>query len=155
ANQVSCVDCHNPDTLSLRVTRPGFLKGIASLAESEAPVPAFSSIDIWRKSDRERAYDPNVDATRNEMRSFVCGQCHVEYYCGTEMPLTFPWANGLTVEAAEEFWDETVFPNGKKFVDYTHAETKAPILKAQHPEFELWSQGVHARSGVSCSDCHM
>jgi nitrite reductase (cytochrome c-552) len=29
------------------------------------------------------------------------------------------------------------------------------VLKAQHPEFELWSQGVHARSGVSCADCHM
>jgi nitrite reductase (cytochrome c-552) len=25
-------------------------------------------------------YDANRDATRQEMRSFVCGQCHVEYY---------------------------------------------------------------------------
>jgi nitrite reductase (cytochrome c-552) len=29
------------------------------------------------------------------------------------------------------------------------------VLKAQHPEFETWSQGVHARSGVACADCHM
>src|SRR5262249_28767155 len=29
------------------------------------------------------------------------------------------------------------------------------ILKAQHPEFETWSQGTHARSGVACADCHM
>lgn len=29
------------------------------------------------------------------------------------------------------------------------------MLKAQHPEFELWSQGVHARAGVACADCHM
>ena len=29
------------------------------------------------------------------------------------------------------------------------------MLKAQHPEFELWSQGIHARSGVACADCHM
>jgi nitrite reductase (cytochrome c-552) len=28
------------------------------------------------------------------------------------------------------------------------------VLKAQHPEFELWSQGIHARSGVACADCH-
>ena len=28
-------------------------------------------------------------------------------------------------------------------------------MKAQHPEFELWSQGIHARSGVACADCHM
>ena len=29
------------------------------------------------------------------------------------------------------------------------------MLKAQHPEFELYNQGVHARSGVACADCHM
>ena len=36
-----------------------------------------------------------------------------------------------------------------------HADTGAPVLKAQHPEFEMWSQGIHARSGVACADCHM
>ncbi|HEV8128504.1 MAG TPA: ammonia-forming cytochrome c nitrite reductase subunit c552, partial [Candidatus Eisenbacteria bacterium] len=40
-------------------------------------------------------------------------------------------------------------------VDWTHAETGAPVLKAQHPEFEMWNQGIHARSGVACADCHM
>jgi nitrite reductase (cytochrome c-552) len=59
------------------------------------------------------------------------------------------------VEQIEAFWDETKFPNGDPFVDYAHAETGAPVLKAQHPEFELWNQGIHARSGVSCADCHM
>ena len=29
------------------------------------------------------------------------------------------------------------------------------MLKAQHPEFEMWNQGIHARSGVACADCHM
>jgi nitrite reductase (cytochrome c-552) len=29
------------------------------------------------------------------------------------------------------------------------------VLKAQHPEFELWNQGIYARSGVACADCHM
>jgi nitrite reductase (cytochrome c-552) len=89
------------------------------------------------------------------MRSFVCGQCHVEYYCSSKMPLTFPWAKGLTADNIEAFWNEKKFPNGEPFVDYTHAETGAPVLKAQHPEFELWNQGIHARSGVSCADCHM
>jgi nitrite reductase (cytochrome c-552) len=89
------------------------------------------------------------------MRSFVCGQCHVEYYCSTKMPLTFPWGKGLRADDIEAFWDAAKFPDGKPFVDYVHAETGAPILKAQHPEFELWNQGVHARSGVSCADCHM
>jgi nitrite reductase (cytochrome c-552) len=71
------------------------------------------------------------------------------------MPLTFPWGEGLNVDDAEKFWNETRFPDGTAFVDYKHKETGAPILKAQHPEFELWSQGVHARAGVACADCHM
>lgn len=29
------------------------------------------------------------------------------------------------------------------------------MIKAQHPEFEMWSQGSHAAADVSCSDCHM
>ena len=89
------------------------------------------------------------------MRSYVCGQCHVEYYCSTKMPLTFPWSRGLKVDDIEATWNATKFPDGHAFYDFTHAETGAEILKAQHPEFELWSQGIHARSGVSCADCHM
>lgn len=155
AHPVSCVDCHSPENMGLRVTRPGFIRGIQALAESEAPVPALPSIELWRQSSRQAPYDPNVDATRNEMRSFVCGQCHVEYYCSSKMPLTFPWGKGLTAGDIEAYWDEAKFPDGTDFVDYTHAETGAPVLKAQHPEFELWNQGIHARSGVSCADCHM
>jgi nitrite reductase (cytochrome c-552) len=155
AHPVSCVDCHAPSDMALRVTRPGFIRGIQALAASDAAVPALPSIALWRQGKRTAAYDPNVDATRNEMRSFVCGQCHVEYYCSTKMPLTFPWGKGLRAEDIEAYWDETDFPDGKDFVDYLHAETGAPVLKAQHPEFELWNQGIHARSGVSCADCHM
>lgn len=155
AHPVSCVDCHDPASMTLRVTRPGFVKGIQALAASDAPVPALPSVAQWRSGPRDVAYDANRDATRNEMRSFVCGQCHVEYYCSSKMPLTFPWGKGLKVEDIEAFWDETKFPNGETFVDYTHKETGASVLKAQHPEFELWNQGIHARSGVSCADCHM
>lgn len=39
--------------------------------------------------------------------------------------------------------------------DFVHKETGAPLLKAQHPEFEFYSQGIHARAGVACADCHM
>jgi nitrite reductase (cytochrome c-552) len=155
AHPVSCVDCHDPATMSLRVTRPGFIKGIRALAESEAPLPALESIRSWREGNRKEPYDPNRDASRNELRSFVCGQCHVEYYCSTKMPLTFPWGKGLTADDIEAFWDATDFPDGHDFADYTHEETGAAVLKAQHPEFELWSQGIHARSGVACADCHM
>ena len=155
AHPVSCVDCHDPKTMALRVTRPGFIEGIRKLAASEAPVPGLPSIDRWRAGAKQQPYDPNADASRTEMRSFVCGQCHVEYYCSSQMPLTFPWGKGLRADDIEKFWDETKFADGSQFFDYKHAESGAAVLKAQHPEFELWNQGVHARSGVACADCHM
>ena len=155
AHPVSCVDCHDPENMNLRVTRPGFINGIQALAKSSEPVPHIPSIERWRKGSRSKEYSPNEEATRQELRSFVCGQCHVEYYCSTAMPLEFPWSKGLKVEQLEEHWDKTKMPDGGRFFDYKHKETKAEILKAQHPEFELWSQGIHARAGVSCADCHM
>ncbi len=155
AHPVSCIDCHNPQTMQIRVTRPGFVRGIQALAASNEPVPHLPSIERWRQGNRAEPYDPNKLASRQEMRSFVCGQCHVEYYCATGMTLTFPWHNGLKVEQIEQTWSEMKFPNGEPFYDYVHTETGTRVYKAQHPEFELWSQGIHARSGVSCADCHM
>jgi nitrite reductase (cytochrome c-552) len=155
AHPVSCVDCHDPRTMQPRVTRPGFVAGIAALAASEAPAPHLPSIQRWREGGRAKAYDPNVDATRQEMRAFVCGQCHVEYYCGPKDTLFFPWGKGLKVEQIEALYDERKFPDGTPFSDFKHGETGAKTYKAQHPEFEMWSQGVHARSGVTCADCHM
>jgi nitrite reductase (cytochrome c-552) len=152
---VGCIDCHDPQSMRVRVTRPGFVKGIAALAASDEPVPHLPSIERWRQGDRKTAYDPNVDATRQEMRSFVCGQCHVEYYCASKETLFFPWDKGLKAEQMEATYDEHKFPDGTPFYDFEHGETGAKVYKAQHPEFELWSQGVHARNGVACADCHM
>ena len=131
---VACIDCHAPDTMQLRVTRPGFIEGIRALKASQGV----------------KDFDANRDATRQEMRSYVCGQCHVEYHFkGPEKRLVYPWGKGLKVEQMLAYYDEI------QFKDWTHARTGAPVLKAQHPEFELWSQGIHARSGVACADCHM
>jgi nitrite reductase (cytochrome c-552) len=154
AHPVSCVDCHDPKTMELRVTRPGFIAGIGKLAASSAPVPHLPSVERWRSGNRAIPYDPNTDGTRQEMRSFVCGQCHVEYYCGKGTTLLFPWDNGLKVEQIEQTYDAMTV-KGHRFYDWIHAETGMPVLKAQHPEFEVWSQGIHARSGVACADCHM
>jgi nitrite reductase (cytochrome c-552) len=151
---LGCVDCHDPASMEVRVTRPGFIAGIQKLAASSADVPHLPSIERWRKGDRARPYDPNLDATRQEKRAFVCGQCHVEYYCGKGMNLLFPWAEGLKAEQMEHVYD-SLQVNGKRFKDWVHAETGFELLKAQHPEFEMWSQGIHARSGVACADCHM
>jgi nitrite reductase (cytochrome c-552) len=152
---VACIDCHDPKTMQLRVTKPGFMRGIAALAQSTDPVPHLPSLERWRAGDRRTPYEANRDASRQEMRSMVCGQCHVEYYCGPKTTLFFPWGRGLKVEQIEQFYDKYTFADGKRFLDWTHARTGAPALKAQHPEFELWSQGIHARSAVSCADCHM
>jgi nitrite reductase (cytochrome c-552) len=148
---VTCLDCHNPENTQLRVTRPGFLNGIRDFARSDQPAPHLPSIERWRKGDRKTEYNPNRDASRQEMRSYVCGQCHVEYYFKgkAEKVVTYPWANGLKVEQIEAHYDQ------EEFSDWKHKITEAPMLKAQHPEFETWSQGIHARSGVSCADCHM
>jgi nitrite reductase (cytochrome c-552) len=147
---IACIDCHDPATMAIRALRPAFLEGIARLAASEAPTPHLPSIARWRTGSRAVAYDPNVEASRQEMRSMVCGQCHVEYYFkGPEKLLTYPWHEGLGVDAAERYYDAV----GWK--DWAHPRSGAPVLKAQHPEFELWSEGIHARAGVSCADCHM
>ena len=107
-----------------------------------------------RAEGRRRActdYDVNAMATRQEMRAFVCGQCHVEYYFkGPEKRLTYPVGQG-----AEGRRDPAPTTTRIGHKDWTHAETGAPVLKAQHPEFEMWNQGIHARSGVACADCHM
>ena len=138
---IACIDCHDPETMELRVTRPGFIEGIRALKASQGIAD----------------YDVRTMATRQEMRTFVCGQCHVEYYFkGPDKRLTYPWAKGLKVENIQAYYDEVPGKEGKQgFYDWKHQDSGALVLKAQHPEFELWSQGIHARSGVSCADCHM
>ena len=131
---VSCIDCHDPNSMQLRVTRPAFMEGMRALRASQG-VPN---------------YDVNRDASRQEMRTFVCGQCHVEYYFqGPEKRLVYPWAKGLTGDSILAYYEA----NGHR--DWVHAASGAPTLKAQHPEFETYNQGIHARAGVACADCHM
>lgn len=131
---VSCIDCHDPSNMSLRVTRPAFMAGIKA-------VKAQQGI---------KEYDVNKMASRQEMRTFVCGQCHVEYYFkGDNKLLVYPWNKGLKADEILSEYKE----NGHK--DWVHALTNAEVLKAQHPEFEMYNQGTHARAGVSCVDCHM
>ncbi len=131
---IACIDCHDPKTMDLRITRPGFLEGIKALKASQGI----------------KDYDVNKMATRQEMRSYVCGQCHVEYYFkGPEKRLVYPWHNGLKVDDIYAYYTEV------QHKDFVHGETGAPMLKAQHPEFEMYNQGIHARSGVACADCHM
>lgn len=122
----SCADCHDPQTMELRLTRPALINALEA-----------QGID-W------------TQASRQEMRTYVCAQCHVEYYfLGDNKVLTFPWSQGLRIDDIEAHYD------AYEFRDWVHADTGAPMIKIQHPEYELASTGIHARSGVACADCHM
>jgi len=138
SHPITCIDCHNPADMSLRITRPALMNGLKA----------------YMKTQGKEDYDVNRDASANEKRSYVCAQCHVEYYFGKNKAVVFPWHNGLKPENMMDHYDKAD-EAGMSFRDWFHAETNAPLLKAQHPEFEIWSQGIHARSGVSCADCHM
>jgi nitrite reductase (cytochrome c-552) len=126
-NSIGCADCHDPATMNLTITRP-------SLTE------AFKR---WQGRDIK-------EATNQEMRSLVCAQCHVEYYFkGEDRHVTFPFDKGITLEQMEEYYDDM------EFADWTHALSKTPLVKAQHPDYEIFLLGTHGQRGLSCADCHM
>ena len=124
-NHIGCQDCHDPRTMNLRITRPALVEAFAR-----------QGIDI-------------ENATLQEMRSLVCAQCHVEYYFGENNYLIFPWDKGYSADEMEAYKDSV------QHTDWVHSISRAPMLKAQHPDYELYKTGIHAQRGVSCADCHM
>lgn len=129
-NPIGCADCHDAKTMNLHISRPALIEAFQS-----------RGIDINKSSHQE-------------MRSLVCAQCHVEYYFNKHIEegvsyLVFPWKNGLTLEKVENYYDSL------EFSDWTHQLSRTPMLKAQHPDYEIYLTGVHASRGVSCADCHM
>jgi nitrite reductase (cytochrome c-552) len=131
-NYIGCADCHDPVTMDLRISRPALVEAFKSMGR-----------DITK-------------STHQEMRSLVCAQCHVEYFFDKHRKeaegvayLTYPWKYGMTADSALKYYDEI------KFSDFTQQLNKAPILKAQHPDYEIYLTGIHADRGVACADCHM
>ena len=129
-NPIGCADCHDENSMKLKITRPALVEAFQAMGKD---------ID---------------DATHNEMRSLVCAQCHVEYYFDKTRVegasfVALPWKNGMKVEDMEAYYDNM------EFSDWTHKLSRAPMLKAQHPDYEIAQMGVHADRGVSCADCHM
>ena len=135
SHPVACIDCHDPQTMQLRVTRPGFIEGIR----------------VVKASQGIANYDVNTMATRS-------GDAGVRLR---------PVPRGVLLQGPREAADLSVGqgPEGRRDPRPTTRATAsrtgrtprpgAPALKAQHPEFEMWNQGIHARSGVTCTDCHM
>jgi nitrite reductase (cytochrome c-552) len=129
---IGCSDCHDPETMDLRITRP-------------------SLVDAMER----RGVDLLEEATKNDMRALVCAQCHVEYYFAADTrKVVFPWDRGLRAEDMWEYKEREAVAAGFEY-DWIHGISGAPMLKAQHPEYELWSYGTHGEAGVTCADCHM
>jgi len=64
--------------------------------------------------------------------------------------LTVPWADGTKVEDIIKYEDSV------NFADWTYPGTGTPIMKARHPDYELYTAGsTHFNAGVACADCHM
>ena len=124
---IGCFDCHEPNTMKLRITRPAL-----------------------REAFQRQGKD--IDhVSHQEMRSLVCAQCHVEYYfAGKDNYLTFPWDKGTASDQMVEYFEEN------KFSDWTHAVSKTPMVKIRHPDYELYKhrnsclpRTCHART-VTC-----
>lgn len=123
---IGCASCHNPETNELEVTKPDVIEGWKKLG-----------IDV-------------KTASQKEMRTLVCAQCHIEYTMKKDTKeIIFPWDNGREPEQVLAYYDKI------DFFDWEHPDSKAKMLKAQHPEFETFSTSVHGTAGVSCADCHM
>ncbi len=123
---IGCLDCHEPNTMKLRITRPAL-----------------------REAFQRQGQDID-QASHQEMRTLVCAQCHVEYYFqGKDHYLTFPWDKGTTPEQMEQYFDEA------DFADFTNAISKTKMVKIRHPDYEVYRTGVHAYRNIACADCHM
>jgi len=124
---IGCANCHEADTMRLIVTNPALEEALKAQGKD------------WKTF------------TRQEMRTVVCANCHVEYYfAGTGKYLTFPWADGTQVDQILSYYEELGFK------DWEYPETGTPMLKAQHPEYEFFTAGsTHYNAGVACADCHM
>jgi len=124
---IGCANCHEAGTMRLIVTNPALEEALKAQGKD------------W------------TTFTRQEMRTVVCANCHVEYYFkGDGKYLTFPWANGTEISQIIEYYEE------EGFKDWEYPDAKTPMLKAQHPEYEFFTAGsTHYNAGVSCADCHM
>ncbi|MGF1700340.1 ammonia-forming nitrite reductase cytochrome c552 subunit [Photobacterium makurazakiensis] len=133
-NAIGCADCHNTNS-------DDFKQGKPALAMSR-PYAERAMEAIDKKFE---------DGSRLDQQAQVCGQCHVEYYFQKQNKnaVKFPWDKGTGVDEMEVYFDEIGFS------DWTHGVSKAPMIKAQHPEYETWRDGIHGKNNVTCIDCHM
>jgi nitrite reductase (cytochrome c-552) len=127
AEPTGCANCHEANTMRLIVTNPALEAALEAQGRD------------WRTF------------TRQEMRTVVCANCHVEYYFqGDGKLLVFPWSNGTRIEDIAAYYADAGFK------DWEHKVAGTPTIKMQHPEYEVFTAGsTHFTAGVACADCHM
>jgi nitrite reductase (cytochrome c-552) len=126
-NSIGCANCHEAGTMRLIVTNPSLENALQEQGKD------------WKTFSRQ------------EMRTIVCANCHVEYYMvGDKKVLNFPWKDGTRIDQILKYY------NDLGFKDWEYPDTGIAMLKAQHPEYEMFTAGsTHFNAGVACADCHM
>jgi nitrite reductase (cytochrome c-552) len=123
---IGCLDCHDPKTMALRITRPALQEALQRQG---------------RDLDK---------VTNQEMRSLVCAQCHVTYYFAPETKkVTFPWDKGFTAQQILAYYHEA------QFTEWVPPVAGSNLVKARHAEYETFMGSTHQTAGVACADCHM
>ncbi|MDO6776552.1 ammonia-forming cytochrome c nitrite reductase subunit c552 [Shewanella sp. 3_MG-2023] len=154
SNTIGCADCHELGKEELRLSRPYTDRAMKTIGKDFAK------------------QDSTMQASQ------TCAQCHVEYY--------FDGTDSKKVKYPTDYWVPGVETDYKKFVNYTgtdglylgfaaeaqlayfdqrgfkdwtNAVSGAPMIKAQHPEFEnMLDRTEHAMDDhleFGCTTCHM
>jgi nitrite reductase (cytochrome c-552) len=140
---VACIECHDNKTMGLRLYHPAALKSFPYIGQDPAKM------------------------SRQELRSAVCGQCHVTYIIPRDkdmksMDLFFPWQGSKPGDISVENMIKVI----KKEPGYYQSEwgtgewvqqvTGFKVAFIRHPEYEFYTRNsVHWNANVACADCHM
>lgn len=133
---VSCVDCHDNKTMALKITHP--------VAQRSFPLMGVK----WE------------EASRQQMRSLVCAQCHVTYNIPKDekmqsVGLFFPYEGSKEGDISVENIIKLI-KNDPKVGEWKQSVTGFKLAFIRHPEYEFFSRGgTHWKAGAACADCHM
>ncbi len=167
---INCIHCHDPHMAKMRVVRDALIEAVKKngpfpydkekneKAKKYYKIVAFPSV----KNNYREIIVWDAEVKDPKLNWLTCAQCHVEYECNPvtdiktdkklkheEDPRTniFPWVN---VKEVYDYYTKEV-----GIYTFKHGITKAKLIKAQHPEVEVWWESKHERANVDCIDCHM
>lgn len=156
-NAMNCFFCHDPHAAKPRIVRDALIQALTRPEKDTLwhKDPKATKIDVldfrgFRKIALLEKYDTKLQ----------CGQCHVEYNCGTGYSMKDGSKIGYDAPITNHFPLKDVFGiydhyNTLAFRDFKHQLTGGLLWKAQHPETETFWSSKHDQAGVSCDDCHM